>query len=227
MNSKLYVCGNHLGNIEDIPSRTVKALKSADLIFCEDTRTIGILLAALAIKDKKLVSYFDHNERSRTDALKQRLENEELVIALISEAGMPMIADPGYHIINLFHELNLSIEVIPGPTACISALVLSGFSLDGFRFVGFWPRKKGQQGKLVAELLEEKMPLVFYESPKRITKTLETIMSFSADVDVFVVKELTKRYEQYWKGSVSDVFREVSKKEQKGEFTVVLQASRK
>ncbi len=227
MNSKLYVCGNHIGNIEDIPSRTVKALQSADLIFCEDTRTIGILLSLLKIKDKKLVSYFDHNERSRTEALKQRLESEELEIALISEAGMPMISDPGYHIINLFHELKLSIEVIPGPTACISALVLSGFSLDGFRFVGFWPRKKGQQGKLVTELAQEKIPFVFYESPKRIIKTLETILSFSKDIDVFVVKELTKKYEQYWKGSVGDVFSEISKKEQKGEFTVVLSAKDK
>lgn len=222
MTSKLYICGNHLGNIEDIPLRTVNALKVADVVFCEDTRTIGMLLSALGIKEKTLVSYYDHNERSRTEALRQRLEREELSIALISEAGMPMISDPGYHVINLFHELSLPIEIVPGPTACISALALSGFSLDGFRFLGFWPRKKGQQVALVHALLQEKVPFVFYESPKRITKTLETIMSASEDVEVFVVKELTKRYEHYWKGSVGDVFRELSKKEQKGEFTVVL-----
>ncbi len=226
MSSKLYICGNHLGNIVDIPQRTVNALNGSDVVFCEDTRTIGILLSRLEIKGKTLVSYYDHNERSRTEALKKRLEHEEIVVALISEAGMPMVSDPGYHVINLFHELDLPIEVIPGPTACISALALSGFSLDGFRFVGFWPRKKGQQSNLISQLISEKIPYAFYESPKRIVKTIETIATISEEVEVFVVKELTKKYEHYWKGSASDVFAQLSKKEQKGEFTVVLQAKK-
>lgn len=224
MSSKLFVCGNHLGNIEDIPSRTIKALINSDLVFCEDTRTIGRMLSELNIKDKVLVSYYDHNERSRVESLKKRLEHEELTIALISEAGMPMISDPGYHIVNLFHELSLDIEVIPGPTACVSALVLSGFSLEEFSFVGFWPRKKGQQSKIIEEVLERKTLLVFYESPKRITKTLENILVLSENIEVFVVKELTKKYEQYWRGSIQEIVTELSKKEQKGEFTVVLKA---
>jgi len=223
--SKLYICGNHLGSIEDIPQRTISIIKLADLVLCEDTRTIGRMFAELGMRDKHLISYYDHNERSRSESLKDRLINEDLQIALISEAGMPMVSDPGFHIINLFHELGLEVDAIPGPTACITALAMSGFSLEsGFQFVGFWPRKNGKKQKVIESVVETKIPFVFYESPKRIVKTLLGLVD--SELDVFVVKELTKKHQTYWRGSSNEVYQQLSQREHKGEFTVVIKKSK-
>jgi 16S rRNA (cytidine1402-2'-O)-methyltransferase len=223
LTSKLFICGNHLGNIKDLPPRTKEVLEFSDLILCEDTRSLSMLLSSLGIKNKKLLSYYDYNERTRTEHIKQRVQNEDLNIALISESGMPMVSDPGYHIINVFHELKCDMQVIPGPTACISALALSGFSLaEGFQFIGFWPKKKSKQTNLLTNLINNSLPIVFYESPKRILKTLEIILNFDNTIEIFIIKEISKRYERFWKGNIKDIHSKLCTESLKGEFSIVI-----
>lgn len=220
MGSKLYICANHIGNIEDLPSRTIQLLKEADLILCEDTRTLGLMMSQLKIQNK-LISYYDHNEKERAKYLRQRLQEEEIKVVLISEAGMPLISDPGYHVVNLFHELELEIEVIPGPSAVLSALALSGFSANKFTFIGFWPKKFKEQKEALL-LADQAMPIVFFESPFRVLKTIECLKKNASDLSVFVVKELTKRYQRYWRGSPEEVLSKMQGVSLKGEFTLVI-----
>ncbi|MDD5456989.1 MAG: 16S rRNA (cytidine(1402)-2'-O)-methyltransferase [Candidatus Margulisbacteria bacterium] len=219
--SVLYICANHIGNIKDLPLRTIEILKNCDLVLCEDTRTAGRLLAELKIK-KPILSYFNYNEQKRAEEFRERLKKESLHIALLSESGMPLISDPGYRIVNLFHELELPIQVIPGPSAFVAALVMSGFPLQKFQFVGFWPQQKSHQQSLLQNIKDDNFPYVFYESPKRIIKTLKTILTFSDEFDVFVVKELTKLYENYWRGKAGIIYEQLESSTLKGEFTVVL-----
>ncbi|MEK6558238.1 MAG: 16S rRNA (cytidine(1402)-2'-O)-methyltransferase [Candidatus Margulisiibacteriota bacterium] len=221
MTSTLYLCANHIGCIKDLPLRTLETLKIADIILCEDTRSIGRLLASLGIH-KPLTSYFDFNEEKRTREIRERLTKETLSIALISEAGMPLISDPGYRIVNLFHELGLPIIGIPGPSAFALALVMSGFALQRFTFIGFWPLKKGQKLRICKEIADGKYPFVFYESPKRILKTIEQLKEFLPGCHLFVTKELTKPYETSWRGSVETICLQLQSATLKGEFTVVV-----
>jgi len=204
-----------------LPTRTISILKTADKVYCEDTRTIGRMLAGLDIK-RPLVSYYDHNEQRRVDDLRLDLEQGDLTVAVISEAGMPLISDPGYRIVGLFHELDLPIEVIPGPTAFTSALVMSGFPLQQFQYIGFWPRKQGKQKEMAANIKNNPFPFVFYESPKRMLKTFKRIAEIIPDLQLFVIKEITKKFEKYWKGNILDVIEQLETASQKGEFTVVV-----
>jgi len=221
LQSTLYLCSNHLGNIDDLPKRTLAVLETADKILCEDTRTIGRMLASLGIK-RPLMSYHDHNEERRVAELRAELSGQVLKVAIISEAGMPLISDPGYRIVCLFHELNLPIEVIPGPAAFSSALIMSGFPLQQFMYIGFWPRKQGKQKEMINSIKESEFPFVFYESPKRLLKTFKLMQEIIPELKVFVVKELTKKFEKYWKGSIHDVSVQLENASQKGEFTIVV-----
>ena len=221
MTSTLYLCANHIGQLKDLPPRTIEILQLADVVLCEDTRSAGRLMSALGLR-KTLTSYFNFNEEKRTEELRTRLANEELQIALISESGMPLISDPGYRIVGLFHELGLPIETIPGPSAFVTALIMSGFPLQRFQYVGFWPIKKGQQTKLLNEVALAGYPFVFYESPHRILKSVTEIAAQKPELQVFVVKELTKPYETYWRGTAVDVANQLKDATLKGEFTVVL-----
>ncbi len=221
MSSKLILCANHLGNPKDIPNRTIEALKECDIVFCEDTRSCARLLSSLEI-GKPLKSYFNYNEQKRVDELRIQLKKESVTIALISEAGMPLIADPGYRIVNLFHELGLPIQAIPGPSAFLAVLIMSGFPLQSFSFVGFWPDKKRKQTSIFRELQELERPIAFYESPMRILKTLKAISLIIPRCQVFVAKELTKPYETYWRGNIVEVTAQIENSTLKGEFCVVL-----
>ena len=221
MTSKLILCANHLGNPLDLPFRTAEALRQADLVLCEDTRSAGRLLASLGIK-ATLLSYFNYNEQKRSDDLKEKLSHAEMQVVLISESGLPLISDPGYRIVKLFHELGLPVEAVPGPSAFVTALSMSGFPLQRFQYVGFWPLKKGQQTKLLNEISAANYPFAFYESPKRILKSLLFIAQVLPDCQLFVVKELTKPYETKWRGLATDVAESMKTATFKGEFTVVV-----
>ena len=221
MSSRLILCGNHLGNPKDIPIRTVEALKAADIIYCEDTRTAARLLSEHDIH-VPLRSYFDQNERKRVEELRKELQGSSLEIALISEAGMPLVSDPGYHIVNLFHELGLDVEMIPGPSACLMALAMSGFSLHQFRFLGFWPLKAGKQKAALEDIQNADYPFVFYESPYRIVSTIDFLAANCPNLKVFVCRELTKPYQQYFKGCATDVQENLKTSTVKGEYTVAV-----
>lgn len=226
MTSTLTLCGISIGNPLDIPARTLEVLKSCDFILCEDTRTAGRLLSSFSI-GKPLRSYFNYNEQKRVDELRKELQTKELRIALISEAGMPLIADPGYRVVNLFHELGLKVEAIPGPTAFVMALVMSGFPLNQFTFLGFWPTKTKDKKQAVTLVESGQHPIVFYESPMRILKTVRWLADTKAELSVFVVKELTKTYETSWRGTALEVADQLEKATLKGEFTVVAYCSSK
>lgn len=222
MSSKLIICSNHLGNIDDLPRRTVKALHDADLVLCEDTRTCARLFSSLGIK-KPLKSCYSHNEQKRIEELKKIIKNKDITVALISEAGMPLISDPGSRLVQFFHDQSLSVQVIPGPSAFLSAVVMSGLSCDHLRFVGFWPRKKGKQ-QLLIDFIKDNLgeTTVFYESPYRVIKTLEFIAKGYPEANIFVLREYTKKYEEYWKGNILDVIYKMKIATIKGELTVVL-----
>ena len=226
MTSSLVLCGISIGNPLDIPVRTIDALKSCDFILCEDTRTAGRLLSSLSI-GKPLRSYFNYNEQKRVDELRKELQTKTLRIALISETGMPLIADPGYRVVNLFHELGLKVEAIGGPTAFVMALVMSGFPLNQFSFLGFWPTKTKDRKQAISLAESGQHPVSFYESPMRIVKTLRWLAAASPDLQVFVVKELTKTYETSWRGQAEDVATQIENSTVKGEFTVVAYCSSK
>ena len=221
MTSKLTLCCNHLGNPQDIPVRTLEALRKADFIYAEDTRTAARLLSEHDIH-VPLRSYFDQNERKRVEELRKELENGSLELAVISEAGMPLVSDPGFHIVNLFHELDLPIEMIPGPSACLMALAMSGFSLHQFRFLGFWPLKAGKQKAALEEIEKADYPFVFYESPYRIVSTIDFLAANCPSLGVFVTRELTKPYQQYFKGTALQIQEKLKTATLKGEFTVAV-----
>ena len=226
MTSTLIICGNHLGNIQDLPPRTVESLQRADIVYAEDTRTARRLLKQLGLK-ATLLSYYDGNEKKRVEELRSRLNNTKQTIVLLSESGMPLISDPGYRIVNLFHEYELNIEIVPGPTAFVSALVMSGFPLQQFKFIGFWPRKKGQQEQMIEDIKQQRIPFVYYESPKRIIKNLETLAHKLPSVAVFIIKEISKPYETYWRGGIFDVLDKMSQATIKGEFVVVVHSEKR
>lgn len=222
MNRKtsLYVVPTPIGNLGDITLRAVEVLKRADTILAEDTRTSGILLKHLQIK-KPLLSYHIFNEHRTLAALIERLEKGE-VMALISDAGTPGISDPGFLLVKACREKNIPTECLPGPTALIPALVQSGFPTDRFLFEGFLPHKKGRQTRVKA-LAEEERTVVLYESPHRLLKLLQEIISFMSEERlVSVSRELTKLHEETFTSTAGEVFQHFQQKEIKGEIVVVI-----
>lgn len=222
MNKKtsLYIVPTPIGNLGDITLRAVEVLKQADVILAEDTRTSGILLKHLQIK-KPLLSYHAFNEHRTLGALIERLEKGE-VMALISDAGTPGISDPGFLLTKACREKNIGAECLPGATALIPALVQSGFPTDRFLFEGFLPHKKGRQTRLKA-IAEEECTVVLYESPHRLLKLLQEIISLVGEERlVSVSRELTKRHEETFTAAAVEVLEHFQQKEIKGEIVVVI-----
>lgn len=207
-----------IGNLQDITLRALEVLKNADLILAEDTRTARFLLQHFQI-EKRILSHHQHNEHN---ALKEviRLLKEGNKIALVSDAGTPAISDPGFLIVRECIKEDIEVYCLPGPTAFVPALVMSGLPCDKFVFEGFLPQKKGRQSRFLF-LKEEERTIVFYESPFRLVKLLEEVMEhFGADRRCSVSRELTKMFEETRRGTAEELFQHFSAHPPKGEIVV-------
>ena len=218
--SKLFIVPTPIGNLGDITFRAVETLKTVDLILAEDTRTSSKLLKHYEV-DSKLESYHMHNEHQRLKAIISKIIGGK-TIALISDAGTPSISDPGFLLIRDCIKHNIQVECLPGATALITALVISGIPSDKFLFEGFLPTKKGRTKRL-KELVDEKKTIVFYESPYRILKTLKDFSDyFGTENNISISRELTKIYEETFRGTVKESIIHFEKNKPKGEFVLVL-----
>ena len=216
----LYVVSTPIGNMEDITLRALRILKEADLIAAEDTRRTGLLLKYHHIH-KPLTSYFEGNEQTKKDFLLARLKEGQR-IALVSDAGTPGISDPGFRLIQAAIQEGIPVIPIPGPSAVITALSISGLPTDAFFFEGFLPHKSKKRRDLLKQLEEVKETLVFYESPYRISGTLKEVLEILGDREMVLTRELTKSYEEVFRGKVSQILEQLGNQKPKGEITLVL-----
>jgi 16S rRNA (cytidine1402-2'-O)-methyltransferase len=224
MSGKLYIVATPIGNLEDITLRAIRILKEADLIACEDTRTTRKLLSRYSI-DKTLVSYHEHNEIEKAKELISMLEGGK-DIALVSDAGTPCISDPGYRLVKLASEQGIAVLPIPGPSAVVSALSVSGLPTSSFAFFGFPPRTNKHLTDYMARIKNYKETLVFYESPNRVTKTLRVMLEVLGDRRISLNREITKLYEETLSGRVSEVLEALEKRNGiKGEVTIVVEGA--
>ncbi len=218
----LYLVATPIGNLEDISYRAVKILSSVDLIAAEDTRTTKILLDHYSLH-KPMISYFSYNEKIRAPQLIEKLKAGQS-IALVSDAGTPGISDPAFHIVQQAIAVGISIIPIPGPSAFLSALIVSGLPVDRFVFEGFLPLKKGRKTKFES-LKSEPRTIVLYESPHRIVRTLEDIQTYFGKRRVVVARELTKKFEEITRGPIESVLTDISGRQPRGEYVVIVEGA--
>ena len=221
MPGRLYVVATPIGNLEDITYRAVRVLGEVDLIACEDTRQTRKLLDHYGIQ-KPAVSYHEHNETERAEELAERLR-EGAAIALVSDAGAPLVSDPGYRLVRAAIESGIAVYPIPGPSAVVAALSASGLPTDSFRFAGFLPHKPGQRMKALEAIADERATVVFYEAPHRILESLEAVEQTLGDRPVVVARELTKIHEEFLRGTAAEVRAELAGRDSvKGEITLLI-----
>lgn len=216
----LYIVATPIGNLKDITLRALEVLKSVDLIACEDTRHTKILLDYYGIQ-APTTSFFQHNRITKAEYLLKLLKDGKS-IALVSDAGMPGILDPGYNIINSAIKNNIPVSVLPGPTAFVNALVLSGKPAHKFIFEGFLPNRMQARRNRLKELAKLKYTLIFYESCHRILASLEDIYAIFGDKEVVVARELTKKFEELKRGSAKTVLESLKHQKPRGEFVIVI-----
>lgn len=212
-----------IGNLGDITLRAIEVLKAADRIACEDTRHSAPLLAHLGISGKPLVSLHDHNEARRAPELVAAARAGEL-IAIITDAGMPGVSDPGYRVVQACVEQDVPLEVLPGPSAVITALIGSGFPCHAFRFGGFLSVKSGKRRSTLAAALEAGETHIFFESPHRVVSTLAILTELSPSARVCVARELTKKFETYHRGSAAEMSAWFQQHPPKGEIVLLVHA---
>jgi 16S rRNA (cytidine1402-2'-O)-methyltransferase len=215
----LAVCATPIGNLEDVTLRVLAELAAADVVLCEDTRHTRGLLQRHAI-DARLVSYHEHNEAQRTAELLPRLAGGER-IALVSDAGMPGVSDPGARLVRAAIEAGVEVTVLPGPSAVETALVASGLVAEQYRFLGFLPRGEKRLAELWAEIAAWPWPAVAFESPQRLAATLRSLAAVTPEREVAVCRELTKRFEEIVRGPAAEVAARFVESP-KGEITLVL-----
>jgi 16S rRNA (cytidine1402-2'-O)-methyltransferase len=219
----LYVVATPIGNLGDITLRAVEALKSADVIAAEDTRHSGLLLKHLEIK-KPFVSYHEHNEAARTTELVERLGRGENV-ALITDAGTPGLSDPGLRLIRECIKRELPFTIIPGASSILTALLGSGFSTDKFSFRGFLPVKSGQRERELRAATERDETMIFFESPYRLSKTLAACIGIIPQRQLCVARELTKKFEEFRRGTARELLAHYQAHPPKGEIVLVISGS--
>ena len=221
----LYLVPTPVGNMEDITLRALRILKEADLVLAEDTRTSGILLKHYDIKCH-LMAHHKFNEHGTTSGIVDRLKAGQ-VIALISDAGTPGISDPGFFVAREAAKEGITVQTLPGATACIPAIVSSGLPCDRFCFEGFLPQKKGRKTHLES-LRDETRTMIFYESPYRVLKTLQQMREvFGGDRQVSVAREISKVHEEHVRGSLDEAIQHFEETEPRGEFVIVLAGKEK
>lgn len=218
---KLYICGTPIGNMEDVSIRLLKTLRQVDLIACEDTRHTIKLLNHYKIK-KPLISYHEYSDKNRENHLLNKLLNGES-IALVSDAGMPTISDPGENLIKRAIEVGIDLEVIPGPSAFTAALAVSGLDASSFIFIGFLPSKSKKRQELLTEFINEERTVICYESPHRLLDALNDIrIILGPDRFIVVARELTKKFEEVKRGPVEEIIDYFTNKAPKGEICLLI-----
>ncbi|WP_456433398.1 16S rRNA (cytidine(1402)-2'-O)-methyltransferase [Thermosulfuriphilus sp.] len=220
----LFVVATPIGNLKDITIRALEVLKEVDIIAAEDTRTTRKLLSVYGIKTP-LISLHEHNEQKRTPKLIARLK-EGAKVALVSEAGTPGISDPGAYLVRRVREAGLQVIPVPGPSAPIAALSVSGFRAEAFIFWGFLPQDEAEKGVLLASLRYQSIPVIFFESPRRIRQTLILAAEILGPRRAFVAREMTKLHEEYLLGPIGDLAKRVSREPCRGEYVVVIEGAR-
>ncbi len=223
MMGTLYIISTPIGNLADITLRALETLKSVDYVLCEDTRVTGQLLKRYEI-DKKLTSFNDFNEASKVASVVGDLALGKN-IALVSDAGTPLVSDPGFKLVRDVISNGIKVESIPGPTSLITALTVSGLPPDKFTFLGYLPKQDGKRLKILEAIKENQKNLksttIIFESPFRILKTLESIKEVFGDIDVVICRELTKLYEEVRREKVSQSIMHFSQTKPKGEFVIL------
>ncbi|MBC7251405.1 MAG: 16S rRNA (cytidine(1402)-2'-O)-methyltransferase [Anaerolineae bacterium] len=215
----LYVVGTPIGNLEDITLRALRVLREVGLIAAEDTRRTRKLLARYDIHTP-LTSYFEHNKLTKLDTILAALREKD--VALVSEAGMPGLSDPGYELIRAAIEAGVPVVPVPGPSAPITALVVSGLPTDSFTFLGFLPRRAQERRQLLQSVVNEPRTLVAFEAPHRLLKALEDIVAILGDRPLAVVREVTKLHEEVWRGTAREAIAWFTEHPPRGEFTLVI-----
>ena len=216
----LFICATPIGNLEDITLRVLRMLKEADLILAEDTRRTRILLAHYGIKNR-MDSFNDFNKEQKTPGVVSLLRQNKN-IALVSDAGTPGISDPAFYLVRECLKEEVNVIPAPGPTAFIAALVASGLPTDRFTFYGFFPKKEGQKEALLNEIRVRKETAIFYESPHRIQKTLALLAKHLPDHNMVLARELTKKFEEFYRGLVKAVQERLKSREIRGEMVLLL-----
>jgi 16S rRNA (cytidine1402-2'-O)-methyltransferase len=220
----LFLVGTPIGNLGDLSDRARETLASVGLVAAEDTRRTGRLLRSLDIR-KPLVSMFEGNEDDRSVELIDRLDAGDDV-AVVTDGGMPSISDPGYRVVQLAVQRGIDVRVIPGPSAAIAALVLSGLPTDRFAFEGFLPRRPGDRGRRLQALRHDPRTIVFFESPRRVHTLLREVLTTLGNRRIAVCRELTKLHEEVVRGGVEEVLAELDARQLKGEVAVVVEGER-
>ena len=219
----LYIVSTPIGNLEDITLRALRTLKEVDLIAAEDTRHTRRLLAHYEIHTP-ITSYFEGNQIQKGEKLVARLKAGES-IALVSDAGTPTISDPGYRLLIQCVEATIPIVPIPGPSACIAAASVAGLPLHNFVFEGFLSPRSGRRKRQLTELCEERRTLIFYESPHRVLSFLQDVLEVFGDRQISVARELTKKFEEVFRGRVAEAIERLREASPRGEFTIVIAGS--
>jgi 16S rRNA (cytidine1402-2'-O)-methyltransferase len=219
----LYIVGTPIGNLEDVSLRALRILAEVDLIAAEDTRRTRKLLAHYEI-ETPLTSYHEHNKLTKLDELLSTLQQKD--VALVSEAGMPGLSDPGYEFINAAIAQGIPVVPVPGPSALITALVVSGLPTDSFLYLGFLPRRQKQRRQLLASVAGERRTLVAFEAPHRLRASLADLKAVLGERRIALARELTKMYEEVWRGSISQALAHFEENPPRGEFTLVIEGAR-
>lgn len=220
----LYLVATPIGNLEDMSPRAIRILHEASLIAAEDTRHTGNLLRRFEIQTP-LTSYFEHNKLSKLDFILDKLSSGD--VALVSDAGTPAINDPGYELVRAALASGFDVRPVPGPSAPVAALSVSGLPTDSFLYLGYLPHKKTERRKFVERISNSPYTLILLESPHRIIEALEDLLSAFGDRRICVAREMTKMFEEYWRGTLSGAVEYFKSKEVRGEFTLVVEGKTK
>ena len=220
----LYLVATPIGNLEDMSPRAIRILHEASLIAAEDTRHTGNLLKHFEIATP-LTSYFEHNKLNKLDFILGKLSNGD--VALVSDAGTPAINDPGYELVRAALASGFDVRPVPGPSAPVAALSVSGLPTDAFLYLGYLPSKKSERRKFVGQVADMPYTLIFLESPHRVIESLEDLLASIGDRRICVAREMTKMFEEYWRGNISGAVEYFKSKEVRGEFTLVVEGKRK
>lgn len=224
MMGTLYLVATPIGNLEDMSPRAVRVLREASLIAAEDTRHTGKLLKHFDIKTP-ITSYFEHNKINKLDFILEKLSTGD--VALVSDAGTPAVNDPGYELVKAAIASNFDVKPVPGPSAPIAALTASGLPTDSFLYLGYLPHKTSDRHSFIQQVANLSYTLIFLESPYRVVEALEDILSILGDRQICVAREMTKMFEEYWRGNVSGALEHFKSRPARGEFTLVVEGQTK